>query len=277
MPTGTELDWRLLEKGVKAEAKKKGVNVVVAAGASDTDTTSEINAITNLLARGVNALVVTALGPQLAPILKHAQKQGVPVILVGNAVTGVNAPLITTADGQMAYQSSLAFVNNVLHKTGQVGILSFPAVSVVVDRVNGTKRAIKGTNITVVSELAANCDTNTALNDTTDMLQAHPQITAIFGECGSDTVGVLQALKAANRTDVKVVGYDAGSRTQYQAIESGEEYASVLQNWNAMGAKGVDLALDKKAHRSVPKNVHVAGTIITKANAALYKATISGP
>ena len=78
------------------------------------------------------------------------------------------------------------------------------------------------------------------LSITENILTSDPDIVAIFAANDPPALGALQALKAAGRDDVLIVGFD-GTKDGLQAVKDGDFAADVLQFPDAMGIIGVDL------------------------------------
>jgi ribose transport system substrate-binding protein len=156
----------------------------------------------------------------------------------------------------------------------EAGVVSFPEVSDVELRVQGTKNVVEGSEIDVVAELGGNCERAKAVNVVTDMLQANPGISGIFGECGLNATGAIQAIKNSGKVpgkDIKVVGFD-GNPEELAAIQSGEELATVLQDFPGIGAACVKVGTEAAQGKSVPKEVAVPATLITQANKDEFEA-----
>lgn len=266
--------WQGVEQGAKAEAEKRGVELEVEAGKTEADIQGQINAVENMLVKGVDAIAISPNGTgQLMPALQKAVDEGVPVVLIDTDVPNFDdkTALVVTDNKGVSRQLSERFVEELGGKA-VAGVLTFPQVSPVELRVEGTKEAIAGTDVQIVSELTGDCLRNKAVNATTDMLQAHPDIDAIFGSCGQNAVGAIQAAKLAGRKpgeDIKIVGFD-GVPQELDAIQAGEQFATVFQDFPGIGAQAIAAALDAKAGKEVPKELFVDAAIVTKENVGEY-------
>lgn len=266
--------WQSVATGAKSWAKKHGVQLDVAAGKEEDDISGQIDVVENELVKNVDGIAIAPNGTtQLKPVLQKAVQEGVPVVLIDTDIPDFTqkTALVQTDSYGVSKTLSTAFAKE-LGNTGVAGILSYPGVTSVDLRVRGTKDAIKGTKIKVVSELAGDCLRSKALNATTDMLQAHPNITAIFGECGQNAVGAIQAIKLAGKKpgkDIKVIGFD-GVAQELTAIKHGEEYATIYQDFPGLGSKALDAVRKATRKQSVPKTIYVPATTITRANVDKY-------
>jgi ribose transport system substrate-binding protein len=99
-------------------------------------------------------------------------------------------------------------------------------------------------------------------------LQAHPDITAIFGQCGNNATGAIQAIENAGKVpgrDILVIGFD-GTELELEAIAAGRELLSVSQDFAGIGARAVAAAVEALAGRTVEKTTYVPARLITKDN-----------
>jgi ABC-type sugar transport system substrate-binding protein len=128
----------------------------------------------------------------------------------------------------------------------------------VVDRFPGLKR---------VAQQSADFDRTRALEVLETLLQAHPDIDAVF--CGNDAMamGAYQALLAAGKAGrVKVFGFD-GADDVVRAIAEGKITATVMQFPKVMARTAAENA-DRyiKGQRDFPQRTPVAVELVTREN-----------
>src|SRR5699024_3818397 len=75
-------------------------------------------------------------------------------------------------------------------------------------------------DINVVAKQTANFDRTEGLNVTTNLLQANPNIKAIFAENDEMALGAIEALGARAGEEIKVFGFD-GTEDGLAAVEEG--------------------------------------------------------
>ena len=100
---------------------------------------------------------------------------------------------------------------------------------------------------------------------TAQMLANHPDVQGLFA-CNVDvSVGALEALQAANRTDVKMVAFDP-DKSLIDGLKTGQVVAIVVQDPYNMGYQGVKvLALHNKGQSS-PRVIDTGVEVVTAAN-----------
>ena len=100
------------------------------------------------------------------------------------------------------------------------------------------------------------------------ILQAHPDVKGVICGNGPVALGAIAALKAANRSDVIVVGID-GSNDERDAVKAGTLQATVMLQAQAIAAQGVT-DLDnylQKGEKPAKQRVMFRGILITQDNA----------
>lgn len=104
----------------------------------------------------------------------------------------------------------------------------------------------------------------------TNLLQAHPDVKAIFAENDEMALGALEALGARAGSDVMVVGFD-GTADGLKAVESGRMVATIAQQPGELGAKAVEQAAKLAKGEPVEAEVPVEVVTVTKDNVANFK------
>ena len=267
--------WQAAQKGAEEEAEKLGVDLIAKSGNSEENVEEQISIVESMLTQGVEAIVISPTGTgEMAPILERATSEGVKVIDVDTEVPGFEpVTFVRTPETEMSEEVSEYLIEH-LEEGAETGILNYPEVSSVEERVEGTENVLKGTKDKNVAELAGNCLRSKAVNSTTDMLQAHSGITGIFGSCGQNATGAVQAIKDAGMVpgkDVKVVGFD-GVPEELELIEKGEQLATVWQNFPGIGGTAVRSAQEAIEGKSVEPEILIKGMILSQENDKEFEA-----
>jgi ribose transport system substrate-binding protein len=96
------------------------------------------------------------------------------------------------------------------------------------------------------------------------MLTQHPEIKAIYVAWDTAAEGVVAAIRAAGRTDVKVVTIDLGANNDLEMAQGGIVYGKVADRPYEEGQKMVDLAVYKILGKQAPAFVTVPTVVATK-------------
>jgi ribose transport system substrate-binding protein len=257
-----------LGNGAKAEAAKTG-NTLYFVDANG-DVTKQNNDIQDLITRGIKILIVNPVDPKgVAPGLAAAKAAGVKVIsvdrpLVGSAVTFVGRDNVKM--GQLVGESLLKSLGT---GGGKVLEIQGDAGGVVArDRSDGFHKALAAaTNVTIVKGPYAEYIRSKAVTAMQDLLQANPDVKAVYCHNDDMCMGALQVLKENNRTDVKVAGVD-GLMEAVKAIATGKQYvATAVNDPQYQGQLAVDTAV-KVAGGATVESFIDAGTTLVDASTA---------
>jgi ribose transport system substrate-binding protein len=242
-PGGVGNGWReAMLCSAKAEAVQTGEVTKVTIIHRDTDAAGQLSDIRDLIAKGVNAIIINPADPTaLNPAIAEAAKAGITVIAVDASVTAPEAYNLSNDQQQYAYLGA-SWLFKQLNGTGSVvymrGIAGHPADT---DRDTGFKKALaENPGIKVVKEVATKWDPATGTQQINDIMSSGTKFDGIWTS-GIDS-NIVDALKAANHAYVPIVGADnAGFVTQLLAAD-GPKGAAVT-NPPSVGGAGVKLAL----------------------------------
>jgi ABC-type sugar transport system substrate-binding protein len=124
----------------------------------------------------------------------------------------------------------------------------------------------------MVAQQSADFDRNKAMEVLESILQAHPDIDAVF--CGNDAMasGSWQALSAAGKTNVKVFGFD-GAADVVEAIRDGKILATGMQ-FPAVIAEQAAVSAHEyfQGKREFAKKLPVSVEMVTQENVKYYAA-----
>src|SRR5262249_13191650 len=116
----------------------------------------------------------------------------------------------------------------------------------------------------LVASQTANWELDQANTVFTDMLQAHPDINALFAANDMMALGAMQAIKAAGRSGQVVVACYDNIDTAQQALREGTMAATVDQHPERIGAEGVRAAARLLKSESIPAEIPIQVELITK-------------
>ncbi len=133
-------------------------------------------------------------------------------------------------------------------------------------RLKGFHDAIKNTpGVKVVASQTANWERDQGFTVFQNMLQAHPDIDALFACSDLMALGAVEAIAAAGKTGkIRVIGFDALEDAR-KAIAAGTMLASVAQFSSEMGRLAVEDAVKLIQGEKVPPEQKVRIELVTKA------------
>jgi ribose transport system substrate-binding protein len=241
-----------MQKGAQAAADQAGLELVVQAAEREVDVDKQMQIIENLVQTGVKALLVTPSGSrEIVPAIAKANAAGIPVVIVDTRVdpaaaaeAGIKTAAFVGSDnlegGRLAGQHLLAATGG----KAKVAVLEgIPGHETGDSRLKGFKEAIaKAPGMQIVASQPANWERDLGFNVFQNMLQAHPEIDAVFACNDMMALGAVEAIAVANRMGkIKVLGFDAVDDAR-KAIASGAMIGSVAQFPSEMGRAAVESA-----------------------------------
>lgn len=229
--------WRLAEtKSMQTEAAAQGDTLVFTDGQSSAS--KQIADVDSLIAQKVDIIVLAPLTSEpLAKAVQDAKNACIPVILIDRDVdhklASPNKDYVTFIGSDFIKQGKLAADWLIKDTGGKAKIIELEGTtgaSAATNRKTGFDDEIKtasGMNIIASQDADFNRDKGRQTMQT--LLQAHPDVTAVFAHNDEMAIGAIAALKAAGKKpgkDVTVVSID-GERDGMNAILSGELGTSV--------------------------------------------------
>ncbi len=191
----------------------------------------------------------------------------IPLISVDRSVEGRVAAEVASNN---VSGGSLAAIELGRATSGEVAHLKgISGASASRDRGQGFEQGLNSGNIKVVATAVADFDRAKALNETTNLLQGHPNLKGIFAENDEMALGAIKALGARAGKDVMVVGFD-GTPDGLKAIQDGSLAATVAQQPKLLGGKAVEQAVKAAKGEPVQQVVDVEVKVITKQNVAEF-------
>jgi ribose transport system substrate-binding protein len=255
-----------LQQGAQEMADKLGAKLTVVD--AQNDATNQVNQVQTLVTQGVKAIILNPVdSKQSAPAAKAAEMANIPLISVDRSVEGKVAAEVASNN---VSGGSLAAIELGRATSGEVAHLKgISGASASRDRGQGFEQGLNSGNIKVVATAVADFDRAKALNETTNLLQGHPEIKGIFAENDEMALGAIKALGARAGKDVMVVGFD-GTPDGLKAIQDGTLVATVAQQPKLLGSKAVEQAVKAAKGEPVQQVVDVEVKVITKQNVAEF-------
>jgi ribose transport system substrate-binding protein len=204
----------------------------------------------------------------MIPSVKQLNDARIPVVLVSNPLPGNFVTYVGADDFEIGYREARYLFEYLGGKGKIVVIEGTPAAPTNRERVRGYQRAFaEFSGIEVLGSGIGNYQQPDARRAMAKLLGEHPQIDAVLSANDSMALGVLEALKDANRTSV-VIGVN-GILPAVKQIEAGAILASVDFNMFKIGCVATRAAVRHLKHEPLPEKVMLPAEVIDKTN---YKA-----
>lgn len=233
-----------------------------------------IAGVDTLRAWGVQAVVVYPQWEGVEGLLQSLIDDGIPVVSVDIDIDCTGLYRVTGDNEGMGRQSAQYVVQKIGH-SGTVVILNSPAAGEVsMLRQKGFEEGIAeiAPSLTLYA-YAADFTRESGQQVFAEVLRNHDQIDAVFSMDDETSIGVLNALKAAGRTDVQVITGGGGSQEYLNLIgeeENADLHIQTTLYSPIMAQDAVDSALALVKGEKVQQNKTVYTTVVDKANFETY-------
>ena len=252
-------------------AREMGVDLVIAD--ANLDVAAQISKAENLLAQGVDVLVLTPVDAKaLGPVVRQAKEAGVHVITESNPVAGADTyvGIDNKASGKKAgvwfaeYARELGIAPKVLI----IGLPNFEDCRL---RVEGFKEGLEESGVAyqVVQEVDGQGLKEKALKAAQDALTAHPEINVIFGINDDSTTGGMAAYKAAglNEERLTAIGFGFEGVVGRTALLGDTPYRAALGMFpNFVGISLVEAAVKLSQGEKLADHYETPTVMITQEN-----------
>ena len=255
-----------LRDGAQAAADEGGVELEVVDAQNDSAT--QANQLANAATQNVDAVLVNPVdsataGQAVEPLLEG----DIPVVAVDRGVEGAEVASTVASDNVDGGRQAAEALAEAIDGSGQViHLQGVPGTSASRDRGEGFAEGLKEFgDIEVVAQQPANFDRAQALNVTSNLLQANPDVTAIFAENDEMALGAIKALGDRAGKDVVVIGFD-GTPEALDAVKQGTMHATVAQQPEELGRVAVEQAIAAIKGEDPEKEVPVEVRLVTEQN-----------
>ena len=251
-----------LKEGAEQKAKDMGMELVVLD--SQNDPAQELANVEDLLTQGVSLILINPTDSDaVGNAIIAANNKNVPVVTLdrganqGEVVSHIASDNV--AGGVMAGEHIVSLLGG---KGKVVELEGIAGTSAARDRGQGFNDAIAGTEIEVVAKQVADFDRTQGLSVMENILQAQPEIDAVFAHNDEMAFGAQKAIEASGR-EIIIVGFDA-TDDAVAAVKEGKMSATVAQQPSLIGELGVETAKKILDGESVEDFVPVDLQLVTE-------------
>ncbi len=261
--------YNALTAGAEDEAKRLGISIVANAEANF-DPAKQATDVETAMALNPDIVLTLVVDPTSgAQAFKPVVDGGKALVFVDNGADGYKAGdqyvSVVTGDHLGLGRADADVMNEAVGGSGEIGFIYHDAVFYVTNnRDREFKRTIqcKYPSIRIVAEQGFTEEGKTEAIASA-MLTQHPDLKAIYVAWDTAAEGVVAAIRAAGRTDVKVVTIDLGANNDLDMAQGGIVYGKVADRPYEEGQKMVDLAAYKILGKTAPPFVTVP-TVVAK-------------
>lgn len=245
--------FQSMQTGAEAYAKKSDDFALKSVGIqSETDINGQVEAVNNLVAQGVDAIVIAPADSRalVAPLVEAAA-QGIKIINIDVKLdddalkaAGLDVPFVGPDNVDGAQQVGTV-LSDALGTGGKVVVIEgIQGAANAEQRKDGFLKAVETGKLELVTSATANWETEQANTVFANILSAHPDIQGVMAANDSMALGVLAAINSAGRSaDIKVVGFDNLPEV-HSYLDNGTMLATLDQFGSDQAVFGIDAALN---------------------------------
>jgi ribose transport system substrate-binding protein len=261
-----------IKQSVEAYAGGKGIEVITVDAKGDSAT--QVSQVQDLLTQNIDAFIYIPAGAAAATVpARLAKAAGVPVINVDRNADGEPGDTFIASDSVASAYNVCKYIFEQAGGSGKMVIVhGQKGTTPEVDRSAGCAKAREEfPGIEVVAEQWSQIwSQDEGFQLTQNMLQAHPDVTIVWGQADALALGAAQAVKVANLPQrIWVAGFD-GDTAALEALRDGVFDVTATQQTQHMGRLAVDSAIKLKAGEEVPPQQLLEATLTTKDNVAQF-------
>jgi ribose transport system substrate-binding protein len=271
--TEAHVFYQDLKRGLQKAADSLGMDLHVVAG--EWDLARQTSQVENFVTQKMDAIVIAPVDTRgIVSAVEEANRAGIPVFTADISSAGGHVTSHIASDNAQGGRLVGEYLAAQLKGQGDIAILDQPTLASVIDRVRGFREVIaRYPGIHIVAAPAVERGLrDVAKNKMDNLLQSHPSLAAVFGSNDDCALGALASVRAAGRSNVLVVGFDATPEAR-SAIEEGSQLkADAIQDPEVIGRRTIETVYRVLHGEQVPALVAVPVGVVDRDSLAAHRA-----
>lgn len=250
-----------LKDGVIKEAEALGMEVKVVD--AQNDSAKQINDVEDLMQQGVDILLINPTdSAAISTAVQSANNINIPVITLDRSADKGKVETLVASDNIKGGEMAADYMVQQLGENVQVAELEgVPGASATRERGQGFHN-VADQKLNVIAKQTADFDRTKGLTVMENLIQANPDIKAVFAHNDEMALGAVEAINSSGK-DIMVIGFD-GNDDAINAIKSGEMEATIAQQPNLIGKLAVDAGRDVLQGKKLKKVIPAPLKLVTK-------------
>ncbi len=265
--------WLDMRRGGEAAAAEYNVRLTVLAPLKADNNEEQVRAIEDSIIRKVDAIVVVPSDSKgIIPAIEKANKAGIPVINVNTKAHGGRCETFVAVENyDAAYKVADAMAQK-LDGRGKVIILEgVPGAQSAIDLNAGTVDALKKyPGVQIVASQTAKFQRAEAMRVMENLLQRHPDVSAVLAANDEMALGAVEAVDAIGRSGkIMISGLDANADA-VKAIAERKMTLSCDKRSYEQGYVGVETAVKFLNGEQIPERIVIDTNLVDISNVSEY-------
>ncbi len=265
-----------MAQGYQFAGARYGVEIVVGSTPTENMESEQLAILEGWLNEGdFDAFIVTPFrATSLNSALALATEQGIPIINIDELIpqealaeSGIQVATQIASNNVSAGQAAGQYVIANVEAGAEVAVIEgAPGTTSSIDRVQGFTATVVAAGYNVVASQTANWDRSEAFNVATNIIQANPNIRAIFAANDGMGLGAVEAVEAAGLAEqIIVLSVDAIPEA-LEAVAAGRLAGTVAQYPDEMAVLAVEAMLKVLQGRPIAPFIESPVVLITQEN-----------
>ena len=272
--SATNQGWIIINKGADDAAAALGVRLVTLGPPTANEISGQLAVTEDLINQEVDALVIAPVDSTgIVPAVEKANAAGIPVVALDTAIEGGDVATFVATDNLAAAAVQGEWVCEVTGGEGSIILVNgAQASSTGRDRRQGVVDTVAANCPAVnIIEVQTNWDQAEAQAGVESALGANEDVKAIANAWDGATIASVQAVEAAGRDDIMIIGFDADPNA-LKAMLEGKVEADVAQLLYKMGYTAVEAAVTLAQGGTVEPRIDTGSFLVTPDNAEQFAA-----
>ena len=258
--------WQAVLAGAKEAGKDFGYEIIWDGPDRETNSVRQIQIVDDAISRQVAGVVIAPVDRlELVPSVDKLADMKIPCALIDSGIETIHFLSFASTDNYDGGVLAARRMGQILGGKGNVIVVRHLAGShATIKRLSGFTETLakEFPDIKIVDSQSGQDTAETAKKATLEMLQRNADVQGLFA-CNVDvSVGALQALQEAKRTEVKMVAFDP-DKTLLDGLRTGQVDSIVLQNPYKMGYEGVKAVALHLKGQAVPRIIDTGVEMVT--------------
>lgn len=276
--------WRMEKEGAEAAAeafKDLGINLdmTIQAANGEADVQGQETLLKGMINEGYDGIIVAPISDSnLTAALEEGVEEGIPFIYVNDKDANVDLPIVGADHADTACLAA-EWIAGKIGGEGEVAVVQgLPTAEAARLRTDCFVEYLAENypDITVVAQQNADWDRTKAKDVATTILKQYPDLKAIYANNDTMAMGVLEAVKEADRMDsVLTVGTD-GTSEALASIAAGELSATVNDFPFFQSQCALEMLIRRAAGQEVPDYIYSPHAVVDSENCNLTNEEILG-
>ncbi len=261
-------DWRVAQVREVEEGFKDKENIRFFYTNGKSNTAMQVMNIEDMIRANVDVIISSPRDAKvMTPVIEKAYDKGIPVVLLSRTIESDKYTTFIHPKNTLIAKQAADFIAEKLGGKGKVFVLQHtPTSTPGIRRTEGFFEQIKKyPGVKVVDMKVANSLRSEAIIQTEKAIKEGLEFDAIYAQSDSMAIGAILALKqnGIDPKDIVITGIDYISEAR-ELIKAGELDASYV--YPTGGKEGVEATMKILAGKSVPKEIIIQSTQVTKEN-----------